>query len=162
MITNYNKVRCPTFQCRAITGDDNLSAEMVKDMIKGWQHWILVMTPAIIDNYFNTSRDASISDFTLIIFDEMHHTKKKHYYNSVINKYWQAVDENEHCLPQVRWFTLFSCRKAPNHLFKILDSPYTFCGNPAVQLHTSYEEVGLVLIIITAGIYTRLNSNITT
>ncbi|XP_067948463.1 ATP-dependent RNA helicase DHX58-like isoform X1 [Watersipora subatra] len=88
-------------KCRAITGDNHLSHEMVADLIKGTSYVMLVVTPAILDNYFSTSQQASLSDFTLLLFDEMHHTKKAHNYNLILHKYLTALHQGEATLPQL-------------------------------------------------------------
>ena len=79
------------FQCCKVTGDDRLSAEDLKRRIKSDKFYIFVVTPDIIKNYFHSSREASMSDFTLLIFDEVHHTKKKHTYNYLLKMYRTAV-----------------------------------------------------------------------
>ena len=88
-------------QCCKVTGDDSLSAEELKQRIKGDDFYIFVVTPDIIKNYFLTSREASLCDFTLLIFDEVHHTKKKHSYNRVLNMYKKARIAGTIGLPQV-------------------------------------------------------------
>ena len=89
------------FQCCKVTGDDRIGAEELKHRIKGDNFHILVVTPDIINNYFQASREASLSDFTLLIFDEVHHTKKKHAYNRLLLKYWRAVNDKQPNLPLV-------------------------------------------------------------
>ena len=98
------------FQCCKVTGDDRIGAEELKHRIKGDNFHILVVTPDIINNYFQASREASLSDFTLLIFDEVHHTKKKHAYNRLLSRYWREVME-EHpispsVLPQVNYLSI--------------------------------------------------------
>ena len=76
----------PSCQVFKITGDDNIPAEQVKQIIKGDDFAVLVVTPAIIGNYFAMCAEASLSDFTLLIFDEYHHAKKDHPYNDLIRR----------------------------------------------------------------------------
>lgn len=63
----------------------------VKKLIKEDEYRVLVVTPAILNNYFEASREASISDFTLLIFDECHHAKEGHPYNVLLEKYHKVV-----------------------------------------------------------------------
>ena len=52
----------------------------------GVEYAVLVVTPAMVVNYFDWYPDASVTDFTLLIFDEFHHAKKDHPYNKIIEK----------------------------------------------------------------------------
>ena len=70
--------------------------------MSGKEYVVLVVTPAIIGNYFSMSKNASVSDFTLLIFDEYHHAKKDHPYNELIRKCLQArSDGTSKFIPQV-------------------------------------------------------------
>ena len=93
----------PPCQVFKITGDDNIPAEQVKQIIKGDDFAVLVVTPAIIGNYFAMCAEASLSDFTLLIFDEYHHAKKDHPYNDLIRRCLGSARESESPvnLPQV-------------------------------------------------------------
>ena len=98
------------FQCCKVTGDDRLGAEELKHRIKGDNFYILVVTPDIINNYFQASREALLSDFTLLIFDDVHHTKKRHAYNRLLSRYWSVVMEGHpispSVLPQVNYLSV--------------------------------------------------------
>lgn len=102
------------FQCCQVIGDDNMAADELKRRIKDDDYCILVVTPDIIKNYFLLSREASLSDFTLLIFDETHHAAKKHSYNRILNMYRKAKLERDSsgelsslCVPQVN--NIVSC-----------------------------------------------------
>ena len=62
---------------------------------------ILVMTPKILENHLTPDKIPSLSAFSLIIFDECHHTRKGEPYNSVMKKYLQSKKDGERNLPQV-------------------------------------------------------------
>ena len=96
----------PSCQVFKITGDDNIPAEQVKQIIKGDDFAVLVVTPAIIGNYFAMCAEALLSDFTLLIFDEYHHAKKDHPYNDLIRRCLESTRESESPvnLPQVSHF----------------------------------------------------------
>lgn len=76
----------------------------LKEMIKSDEFLVLVVTPAILNNYFEASSEASIGDFTLLIFDECHHAKEAHPYNTLLEHYYKAKGSSG-VLPQVS--TLF-------------------------------------------------------
>ena len=81
-----------------------MSGDQLKDIVSGQDYVVLVVTPEIINNYFKVSASASISHFTLLIFDESHHAIKDHPYSRVISKCLQARAEGNAAstrLPQV-------------------------------------------------------------
>lgn len=75
--------------------------EQIIDVITGKEYVVLVVTPTIIDNYFSMCKRSSLSDFTLLIFDEYHHAKKEHPYNEIIKKYLEAKAAGDITVPQV-------------------------------------------------------------
>jgi len=94
-----------------ITGDENMSAHMVKFYMRDTENLVIVVTPAIVSNYFKTSREASLFDFSLLVFDEFHHATKKHDYNWLIKRYVQALNGgdpelHDDSLPQVNLILL--------------------------------------------------------
>ena len=74
---------------------------------------VLVMTPQIMQNSLIECDVASLSLFTLLIFDECHHTNKNHPYNGIMGYYidekFEAEKLNEDVsLPQVSSFLMFN------------------------------------------------------
>ena len=73
---------------------------------------VLVMTPQIMQNSLLEDDVATLSLFSLLIFDECHHTNKNHPYNGIMGHY---IDEKfkaeaEHAdarLPQVSFSVMF-------------------------------------------------------
>ena len=53
-------------------------------------HDIVVLTPQILENALKENVIKSLGEFTLIIFDECHHTNKSHPYNQIMSHY---IDE---------------------------------------------------------------------
>lgn len=51
---------------------------------------ILVLTPKILENHLTPDKIPSLSVFSLIIFDECHHTRKGEPYNSVMKSYLKS------------------------------------------------------------------------
>ena len=62
---------------------------------------ILVLTPKILENHLRPDKIPSLSAFSLIIFDECHHTRKGEPYNSVMKHYLKSKKEGQRDLPQV-------------------------------------------------------------
>ncbi|XP_067948623.1 ATP-dependent RNA helicase DHX58-like isoform X1 [Watersipora subatra] len=69
-----------------IIGEDSIRPEEMRELMVGVEYAVLVVTPAMVVNYFDWYPDASVTDFTLLIFDEFHHAKKDHPYNKIIEK----------------------------------------------------------------------------
>jgi len=70
------------------------------------QYDVLVMTPQIMQNSLFENDVTSLSVFTLLIFDECHHTNKNHPYNGIMGHYIDEKFEAEKIrvavsLPQV-------------------------------------------------------------
>ena len=128
-----------------------MSAEMVKAAIKGRDYLLLVVTPAILENYFLTSQEAELSDFTLIIFDEVHHAKKRHEYNILIHRYLTAMREG-HQTPQV--YIIYIIVSGIGAVVKVVDShpcgwgsiPDKSCSFLIVSLSKSLSLASCVLI----------------
>ena len=64
-------------------------------------HSIVILTPALIENTIQRHDAKFMSKFTLMIFDECHHTQKKTNYNRLMTRYHVLKSQNETHLPQV-------------------------------------------------------------
>ena len=74
-------------------------------MVKGDKYSVFVITPAIIDKYLEKEDGASISEFSLMVFDECHHARGNEPYNKVLQHYWRSSRSKPNAaLPQVRGF----------------------------------------------------------
>ena len=49
-----------------------------------------MVTPAIVDNALANGKIPGFDAFTLMIFDECHHTDGEHAYNKIMSKYLDA------------------------------------------------------------------------
>ena len=66
---------------------------------------VVVMTAQILVNALNDKEhEVALSDISLLIFDECHHTQKEHPYNKIMEKYLalKLQPGTQHKLPQVR------------------------------------------------------------
>lgn len=64
---------------------------------------IIVMTPQILVNHLKAGTITNICVFSLLVFDECHHTQKGEPYNSIMKRYLQLKCEGkeERPFPQV-------------------------------------------------------------
>ncbi|ESO90314.1 hypothetical protein LOTGIDRAFT_164234 [Lottia gigantea] len=62
---------------------------------------IVVLTPQILDNNLKDGKIKSLSEFSLLILDECHHTRKGEPYNNLMKKYLKAKNAREDGLPQI-------------------------------------------------------------
>ena len=104
---SYNVVLVPSLvlnthifivQCELVTGESENSMTVHQQLEK---NDIMVLTPKILENHLRPDKIPSLAAFTLIIFDECHHTRKGEPYNSVMKNYLQSKKEGEQGLPQV-------------------------------------------------------------
>lgn len=62
---------------------------------------IVVMTPKVLENHLKPEKIESLAAFSLLIFDECHHTRKGEPYNSLMKSYLKSKKEEQKNLPQV-------------------------------------------------------------
>ncbi|KAK6185596.1 hypothetical protein SNE40_007796 [Patella caerulea] len=87
-------------ECRVqhVTGESELSRQLHNIL----EHYdILVLTPQILDNHLRDGKIESLSQFSLLILDECHHTRKGEPYNNLMKKYLKAKKVGEENLPQI-------------------------------------------------------------
>lgn len=85
------------FQCVMVTGEHMHSGNL---HILVPDYDVLVLTPKILENHLHPDKIPSLDVFSLIIFDECHHTRKGEPYNSVMKNYLKSKKSGEN-LPQV-------------------------------------------------------------
>lgn len=100
-----------TLKTLALSGDQD-SKLPLRELTPKYD--VLVMTPQIMQNSLLEYDVQSLGLFTLLIFDECHHTNKNHPYNGIMGHYidekLEAEKMNETALlPQVFSFVAFIC-----------------------------------------------------
>lgn len=65
---------------------------------------IIVLTPQVLENHLKDGTIDSLTIFSLLVFDECHHTQKGEPYNSIMKRYLKLKYDGEKQLPQVFWF----------------------------------------------------------
>ncbi|KAK0060172.1 interferon-induced helicase C domain-containing protein 1-like isoform X2, partial [Biomphalaria pfeifferi] len=98
-ITKYLKDKYKVLQVTS-ENDYSMSLNMI---LSGYD--VVVMTPKILENHFRKSY-LHISDFSLLVFDECHHTHKKEPYLNLMSFYLKAKkqssqEESKVNLPQI-------------------------------------------------------------
>ncbi|KAL4232265.1 Caspase recruitment domain [Mactra antiquata] len=88
----------PMYKTKLITGEDEDSKQlnMYMDM-----NDILCFTPQILVNNLDVSTVKSLSEYSLLILDECHHTKGDEPYNRLMRKYLVEKAEGVKNLPQI-------------------------------------------------------------
>jgi hypothetical protein len=96
-----------------LSGDQDGKLPLV-DLLR--EYHVLVLTPQVMENALLAEGIVLLRCFTLMIFDECHHTTKNHPYNAIMAHYVDQILENEgrgrpvNVLPQVWMFSLeFLC-----------------------------------------------------
>jgi ATP-dependent RNA helicase DDX58 len=92
----------PKYEASNVSGDiqDSQKVPLI-DLVERYD--VLVMTPQILVDSIAKFNFQSLSKFTLMIFDECHHTNKQHPYNSIMASYMEEKydDARAYLLPQV-------------------------------------------------------------
>ncbi|KAL8578671.1 hypothetical protein ACOMHN_007129 [Nucella lapillus] len=88
----------PQYQCELVTGEseNSMNVHLLLD-----KNHILVLTPKVLENHLTPSKIPTLSRFSLIVFDECHHTRKGEPYNSVMKHYLRSKKRGELGLPQI-------------------------------------------------------------
>ena len=102
----------PQLQSVGLQGDSNESLNLRLPMYN-----VFVLTPQILLNALQNGDVKSLSEFTLIVFDECHHANKNHPYNGIMRCYFQEKQQRKVNLPQVRRVTVKFCYSECTLLF---------------------------------------------
>ncbi|XP_041370901.1 probable ATP-dependent RNA helicase DHX58 [Gigantopelta aegis] len=82
-----------------MSGENEDSAHL-HHLLKNYD--IIVLTPQILENHFKMNKINSLSTFSLMVFDECHHTRKGEPYNKLMQRYIKAKLRGKNTkLPQV-------------------------------------------------------------
>lgn len=88
---------------------------------------IFILTPALIENTIKRHDADFLMKFSLLVFDECHHTQKKTSYNRLMTRYHVMKSEGRKPLPQILGLTATlgtnkanSVEKAKEHALKVM------------------------------------------
>ncbi|KAL8578668.1 hypothetical protein ACOMHN_007126 [Nucella lapillus] len=108
---------------------------------------ILVMTPKILENHLAHKKILSLSVFSLMIFDECHHTRKGEPYNSVMKHYLQFKKDGQQDLPQIIGLTASIGVEKASTVDAAQTSIINIMANLDVKSITTVEENQVELIM---------------
>ncbi|KAK3096834.1 hypothetical protein FSP39_003792 [Pinctada imbricata] len=101
---------------------------------------IFILTPALIENTIKSLGDPSfICKFTLMFFDECHHTHKQDTYKRLMNEYL-LLKEQRKKLPQIVGLTATLGTNRANSLDKAVDHVITIMANLDCAKISTVEE----------------------
>ena len=113
-VRNYQKYIRDNIRCVGLSGETDeirLSLDLIVELTD-----VIVMTPQILLNAIEKRDVESLKIFSLIIFDECHHTMRDHPYNAIMAHYLDEVLEANwnpdviKALPQVQVLELWGFR----------------------------------------------------
>lgn len=81
-----------------VTGDSDHSMQL-HHLLPDYD--ILVLTPKVLENHLVPEKIPSLAAFSLLVFDECHHTRKGEPYNSLMKSYLKSKSNDPNGLPQV-------------------------------------------------------------
>lgn len=124
----------------SVTGDSEYSMSLHKIFN---EYDVFVMTPRILENHVqgdNPLIPGGVSAFSLLVFDECHHTRKGEAYNSLMLSYLNTKEKSPHDLPQVVGLTAsIGVEKAKNET-EAVENILKICSNlDAVCISTVKE-----------------------
>ncbi|XP_052772382.1 ATP-dependent RNA helicase DHX58-like [Mya arenaria] len=95
--------RLPTYRTKVFSGNvHRLKKQMLWDFLE--RRDIFVVTAQILLNALRAKKIESVKEFSLIVFDECHHSNKQHMYNEIMSRYLdlklrEKIESSE--LPQI-------------------------------------------------------------
>ncbi|XP_053391260.1 interferon-induced helicase C domain-containing protein 1-like [Mercenaria mercenaria] len=89
------------YASKVITGESQRKSECLKDFID--KRDILVVTAQVLLDALCRKEISGINKFSLIVFDECHHTHANHTFNQIMGRYMDLKFDKkpDHCLPQI-------------------------------------------------------------
>lgn len=88
------------YTSKVITGESQRKSECLKDFID--KRDILIVTAQVLFDALIRKEISSINCFSLIIFDECHHTHANHTFNQIMGRYMDLkFDKTDSVLPQI-------------------------------------------------------------
>ncbi|XP_045159837.2 ATP-dependent RNA helicase DHX58-like [Mercenaria mercenaria] len=90
----------PSYRTKVVTGDVQQSKDQyLKDYVQ--RRDVFVVTAQVLLNYLKAKDIGSLDVFDIIVFDECHHTDKKHPYKKIMDNYFEQRLKNAIVKPQI-------------------------------------------------------------
>ncbi|CAG5134494.1 unnamed protein product, partial [Candidula unifasciata] len=137
----------PSYEITLITGDrkNNMSLHMLLPHSD-----IVVMTPMILENHLTRKLLSDLGMFSLIVFDECHHTRKGEPYNTLMSSYHKTKHQIHQaktqgkvlniCLPQIVGLTASIGIERANLFSEAKDNILKVLGNLDVSVISTVEQ----------------------
>ncbi|XP_041858379.1 interferon-induced helicase C domain-containing protein 1 isoform X2 [Melanotaenia boesemani] len=131
----------PTYKVERVSGDSQLKISFAKIVKK---NDIIICTAQILENYLERANDGddegvNLSDLTLIVIDECHHTQKGGVYNHIMMRYLKQKHRNKRLIKE---------QKQPVSLPQILG----LTASPGVGKATKMEKAEEHILRICANL----------
>ncbi|XP_039543155.1 probable ATP-dependent RNA helicase DHX58 isoform X2 [Pimephales promelas] len=117
------------YKIKPISGDScdkELFGRLVKDSD------LVICTAQILENALNSTEEekhVDLTDFTLLVIDECHHTQKENVYNKIMGRYVEKKVRKEGKLPQVLGLTASPGTGGNKSLDKAVEHVLQICAN---------------------------------
>ncbi|CAL9692889.1 unnamed protein product [Knipowitschia caucasica] len=125
----FSKYLEPTYQVLPVTGDSEEKGFFGKVLRKSA---MVICTADLLYNAMmdpEEDRHAELSDITLLIIDECHHTHKDTTYSKIMRRYVEKKQKNEGPLPQVLGLTASPGTGGKKDLPGAIEHVLTICAN---------------------------------
>nr|ANY28498.1 LGP2 [Mylopharyngodon piceus] len=125
----FNPYLGKAYRVKAISGDSSdkdLFGRLVKDSD------LIICTAQILENALNSleeEKHVELTDFSLLIIDECHHTQKESVYNKIMGRYVEKKVRKERKLPQVLGLTASPGTGGNKTLAKAVEHVLQICAN---------------------------------
>ncbi|XP_068101774.1 interferon-induced helicase C domain-containing protein 1 isoform X2 [Hyperolius riggenbachi] len=94
--SEFNPLLRPRYKVIKISGDSQLKISFTREV---QNNDVIICTAQILENFLNRKKDEEdrvrLSDFSLLIIDECHHTQKEAVYNNIMMRYIRQKRMNE-------------------------------------------------------------------
>nr|WLW15875.1 LGP2 [Spinibarbus sinensis] len=118
-----------TYKITAISGDSN-EKDLFGRLVKASD--LVVCTAQILENALinmEEEKHVELTDFTLLVIDECHHTQKESVYNKIMGRYVEKKVRKEGNLPQILGLTASPGTGGNRQLDKAVEHILQICAN---------------------------------
>ncbi|XP_072856037.2 ATP-dependent RNA helicase DHX58 isoform X1 [Pogona vitticeps] len=133
------------FKITAISGDST-EKMFFSDVVKGYD--LIICTAKILQNALSSQDEemhVELTDFSLLVIDECHHTHKETTYNQIMEDYLERKLKGQQNLPQILGLTASLGTGGANSLKGAQDHILQICANLDAEKIMSSEKYKLYL-----------------
>ncbi|XP_073689365.1 ATP-dependent RNA helicase DHX58 [Garra rufa] len=125
----FNPFLASRYKVTAISGDSN-EKDLFGTLVKGSD--LVICTAQILENALTNTEEekhVELTDFTLLVIDECHHTQKEAVYNKIMGRYVEKKVRKEGNLPQILGLTASPGTGGNRTLDKAVEHVLQICAN---------------------------------